>query len=449
MKNKYEKSVIGACLLILIIFMVTILIRFCTANILIDVFGMQNEFTQFVFFDRKNEPEQTKYMDWSKIYPFKNKQNEKDVVESKKMDTNAYQKIFEKIRKYEYFVQLLRNSLTKYSQEQLIAYMYMVETSNNIEKSTGWNITALNDYIELEEDIWSQYLPKVDVTKYGNNLLDFQKYCQENDADFLYVQAPYKISKYDDKDISGVLDFSNQNADDMLKMLRKANVDCLDIRDSIRAEGLSHHSLFYKTDHHWKEETGLWATQKIAQHLNEKYQLGIDESLYDKEKWISKTYPKSFLGSQGRSVTLARTSLEDFNVLYPTYNTSFRYQVPAKDIDVKGDFSVFYDLSKMQSKDYYSVSIYDSFIDGRSVGRIENFENPIDKSILFIHDSFGNVVYPFLGTGIKKVDSLDLRHFNGSVENYIKSTKPDIVIVLYNPSILTDITHAVPLFDFQ
>lgn len=114
------------------------------------------------------------------------------------------------------------------------------------------------------------------------------------------MQAPYKISKTQDKDISGVIDFSNQNADDLILQLRQANVDVYDFRDVIDTEGLNHHDLFYRTDHHWRAETGLWASRHILEYLNQYYNYDVDPDLLNENNFTSVLYPEWFLGSKGK-----------------------------------------------------------------------------------------------------------------------------------------------------
>ena len=42
---------------------------------------------------------------------------------------------------------------------------------------------------------------------------------------------------------------------------------------------------------------------------------------------------------------------------------------------------------------------------------------------------------PLLSLGIRNLMTLDVRHFTGSVKNYIAVHKPDVVIVMYTGSL--------------
>jgi hypothetical protein len=247
------------------------------------------------------------------------------------------------------------------------------------------------------------------------------------------VQAPYKISEYDDTAVSGTMDFSNQNANELLAMLDASGIDYYDIRETIHENHIYNHDLFYRTDHHWLTTTGLWASQNILSFCNETYGWNADLSLLDADKFEYVTYKDWFLGSQGKKVTLSRCQPDDFTLLYPKYETSFHYIVPAEGIDTTGDYSVVYNMAEVEECDYYNKNPYGACNYGdQPLIQIENQQASDDHKILIIHDSFCDCVISCLALAEKNVDSLDLRHFTGSVKTYIEESMPDIVLVMYN-----------------
>lgn len=62
------------------------------------------------------------------------------------------------------------------------------------------------------------------------------------------------------------------------------------IREKIREDGLDIYDMFYRTDHHWKTWSGLWAAEKIAAGLNELRGYDIDLSLYDESRYTFKDW---------------------------------------------------------------------------------------------------------------------------------------------------------------
>ena len=110
-------------------------------------------------------------------------------------------------------------------------------------------------------------------------------------------------------------------------------------------------------------------------------------------------------------------------------------------------------MSHIKELDYYNKSPYSAYdYADQPVIRIENQRLEGNIKLLVIHDSFANCVIPFLALEVQNVEAVDVRHFTGSVQNYITVTKPDIVIVLYSANAITgdiDWQSHESLFDFR
>lgn len=103
-------------------------------------------------------------------------------------------------------------------------------------------------------------------------------------------------------------------------------------------------------------------------------------------------------------------------------------------LDREGDFSIIYNMGLINEKT--GKASYAAYIYGdQPVEHIDNRLADNDLRVLMIHDSFGDCVVPFLAMGVRTVDSMDVRHFTGSVRYFIEQTEPDVVIVLYNPAV--------------
>lgn len=446
---------------IVLFFFLSIAMRFFVRQVLIVRLGVENQFTDAVFFDSPamatTENTQTTTfgetddysIDWAVQYPFDDVSiNETYVVSKDDEDSilDSYTSVADEIK----------GSIEQYAQKNLIGYSLFAELSNQYEKLIGWNFTSYNEYngiFQMEDGYWTSLKPKINMEEHVTSLSGLYKLCETQGIDFLYVQAPFKVSKYDDSSVSGQLDFSNQNADELLAGLDTRNIQYLDLRDSIYQEGLNHHSLFYVTDHHWKPETGLWAAQKICDFINQEYEGTIDTSGLQPDNFTSKVYEEWFLGSYGKKVTLGKAKPEDFSLLYPNEKTLFHYVIPSLGIDSEGDFSITYNMETVEPQDYYNKSPYAAYNYGdRAVIQIENLLEAEDRKILFVHDSFADSVIPFMALGIQSIDSIDLRYFTGSLESYIEESEPDMVIVMYNAGEVSEdveyLTHT-DLFDFR
>jgi hypothetical protein len=316
-----------------------------------------------------------------------------------------------------------------------------IEWGARYEKTIGWNFLS-NNVFDIGDGYLSELVEKYVAAGNADAVAELYDFLHGLNIDFLYVQAPHKIVP--DDPISGRRDFSNENADDLLDALSLKRIPYLDLRENIREEGLNHHALFYKTDHHWKAETGLWASRILMDHLNSNYGFNFDLRLVDPQDYHYAVYKDWFLGSLGKKVTLVQTQAENFTLITPKFDTDFSLTIPELNIDTRGDFGIFIDHSRIDVKDYYNLSPYGAYMYGsRQVIMMHNHLVHDGKKILLIKDSFANVVSPFLSLGTKDLHILDLQHFSGSVRSYIEKNRPDIVIMIYNPSVLTP-----RMFDF-
>ena len=468
--RKSEKAFCVICLAILMFFFGTIVVRTVTRQVLIKHFGIRNTFTDVVFFDAndlnnnlndgnnavdredssKSENDEQKAVsmriDWAALYPFSEEILAEQAQEAAASEESDADQPRSKIA-------VLQDKVGTYTSDYLFGYHKMTELAKGYEHIMQWNYVPYAEYngiIRTNDNYLTTLTARLDIQPCADAAKALSDFCAANGIDFLYINAPKKICKINDSNISGVSDFSNQNADDFMAALQKSGVACYDLRDTLHNEGLDHHSLFYRTDHHWHPETGLWASSKIASELNDRYNYAFDLSYVDPAQYKSVIYPEWFLGSQGKKVTLSNADPEDFTLLYPNFNTLLHYQVKSKCIDALGDFSIMYDMDCVTERDYYEKNPYGAYIYAdQPLEIIENTNLSNGKHLLFVHDSFGNCVVPFLAMGIQRVDSIDLRLFDGSLQTYIEAERPDTVIVMYHSGVPgTSVTDG-GLFDFR
>jgi hypothetical protein len=386
--TRLEKIIAGMCIGLLVFLSFTIIVRFTTRQILVKHFNMDNAFTELVWFDNatlsgsegggeteENTVSTQVEIDWEERYPFANAGEEATADEMAAVngeDDGMQSTVLNRITNA---VTGLEDGIQSYTSDLLVGHEKIVEGANVYEKCIGWNFTSFQEYngvVTLSDGYLSGYTEKRDTTKQAEAMEELKGFCEERGIGLLYVMAPYKIREEQDKDVSGTLDFSNQNADEFLSRLDAGQFD---------------------------------------------YQ----------------TYEKWLLGSQGRKVTLARCEPDDFTLLYPKYETAFHYIVPGREIDMVSDYSVVYDMSVINKCDYYNSNPYTGCNYGEQpLIQIENQLPAEEHKILMIRDSFGDCVISCLALAEKNVDSMDIRYFTGSVRTYIEENDPDLVIVMYN-----------------
>ena len=306
---------------------------------------------------------------------------------------------------------------------------------------------ALNERYKLDNDQLTYVIPEFDMSDIAANTIAFSRMLEIEGIPFLYVNTPFKVDPENKQLPPGIEDYSNENADCFLNLLREAGVDTLDLREIVRAEGLDHSSLFYRTDHHWKAETGFWAFTEIVRELSRQDSAYvIDESILAQENYGWMVYPKCFLGSAGQRVGPLYSGLDDMTVITPLYDTWLRlWSVDSADAD-EGTFSDILLYPEFLDGDIFHSFPYNVYLGGSfaqlhlvNESRESGFAvTSTQRKILAFTDSFAWVVAPFLALGYDETVFLDLRAFEEDVLDFVRVEQPDLVIVLYNPGSLKD-----------
>ena len=169
-------------------------------------------------------------------------------------------------------------------------------------------------------------------------LIDINNVCKENNADFLYVK---KLGKgtYDTNLLPKYFPYRFSDNFQTVKIdMINSGINVLDLNDVIAEEGIDKYSLFYKTDHHWTTEAGLWAAGIIAERINEDFDIDFDSSKFDQENYFIEEHRTSFLGSQGTRTGKTFSGMDSFKVIYPKYPTNINYEEVNKNVVLYGDF---------------------------------------------------------------------------------------------------------------
>ena len=258
----------------------------------------------------------------------------------------------------------------------------------------------------------------------------FRDYLEANGIQLIYVNQP---TKYVDDDLLkrefGVETYSNRNADKFLERINGAGVNTIDLRVCMKEEGLNVYDLFYRTDHHWTTPTGLWATQKIAEGLNEYCGYSIDTSVFDEKNFIRKDWKECWLGEQGKKVARTYVGLDDYTELKPNFETSYTFK-RGDGTTFDGIFDMFVDETVYNTEN----DVYENQSWHYSYSRVDCINNKVKSGkVLLIGDSYSFVTQPFLSLQVHEVDSIILRKkeedFN--LREYILTNGYDTVIIAY------------------
>ncbi len=286
-------------------------------------------------------------------------------------------------------------------------------------------------------------LAKYDVTPKAENTNLLADYCAGKNIHFLYVQAPTKIIRNVTQLPTGITDYANTMMDEFAALLQENDTGYLDLR-TLSDKQTEPTTLFFRTDHHWQTKTAFAAFQTITQTIAQQYGIPIDQGKFDLNNYTVDHYDKCFLGSQGRRVGSLYDGLDDYDFIYPDFETNYTitYQT-FKGTEVKtGDF-----MTTMVIQSHLNMSLppstnrYASYF-GEDYPAVIIQNNLVDTGkILLIKDSYSLPVAAFLSTTVHELCMLDPRYYTDmSIFDYINQYQPDLVILMYSSSALSDLS---------
>lgn len=166
--------------------------------------------------------------------------------------------------------------------------------------------------------------------------------------------------------------------------------------------------LYYKTDHHWTLKGAYLAYVTLMQTW------GFDALDYEQFS------PKEVHGFLGTHFNKSRLDSIDAEVLHYLDPSIIAYETDGK------IYPTLIDQSALKGADKYGAFLYGN----HGFGHIKVRESTDPKRLLVIKDSYANSLIPMMTSAFDEIDVIDLRHFNGSLENILTSTKYDHVLIL-------------------
>ena len=277
--------------------------------------------------------------------------------------------------------------------------------------------------------------------KKADGILRLKKAVENFGCDLLYVQLPSKIKQ--DKNLlpKYVEDFSFLNTESFLALLKQRGIRFYDLRSELYASAEDCGKLFYRTDHHWKAETGLAAAGIIAEILGRDYGFDSKAELFREDSFNKEEYRGIFLGSLGKRLGKYYVAPDDFNLLTPKYDTSYLCKYHKEDGQIlikEGNFRSAWIFEEYIKKDYFSANVYMAYAGGPLP--IIECENRLlrGKTLLVVTDSFGDTLFPFLSVAFERLIIVDPRLYKDSIADLAAAERPDLCLFVINPSTLNN-----------
>lgn len=333
--------------------------------------------------------------------------------------------------------------------EDAFQHRNFIELFGLTQKAMGKNIVPDSAYGALYKTPANQItfaVMKKDVSKELEQIRTLKSQLDEIGIPLLYIQAPFKLPEKDGQLPPTVKDYANENADEFLFGLSQSKIDYLDLRPVFWSSGMDQNQLFFNTDHHWTIEGAFFSLGPIIEKLNQDYAFRIDSQMTKIENYKKKTYQDFYIGSMGRRVGKQYGGVDDFTLITPDFETNYTlyerdyrgekiYEGTFEEAVLTKDY-----LNKEAPLDTNRYAVYHG-----DNAELEFINHNVDRGkILMIKDSFGLPIYSFLSLGVHETRALDVRLYKGSVFEYAKKYRPEVVIILYNADCFGSV-----MFDFE
>ena len=286
------------------------------------------------------------------------------------------------------------------------------------------NQRELNDVIKLNNGYLTSVQNQATEEALVSNvetLANIQEYLESKGIKFIYVRAPYKISAFDSQLPEGVIDYSADNSKRFVDLLNQYEINYIDIGLEMHKEGLNQYDYFYKTDHHWTPEGGLYAFSKIDNEIKNELGLTDNNKYADINSYNIDVYKDWHLGSSGQRVGVYYAGADDIHYIKP------KDDVIITDVTIQetDSFSnIMYDESVLCKRDYEQRLTYDTLYGVAMGHQLHNDTAANSIKVLVSSDSMGKVVVPYMVLSYNDVYWSDIS------KELIDEYKPDIVVMI-------------------
>lgn len=291
----------------------------------------------------------------------------------------------------------------------------------------------MNGVVRLDNGYlsWTNQLTDPAILKTNaESVADIQQKLEERGIPFLYVMAPYKIQEDDPELPHDIQDHTNEVVNIFSEELNKADVQYLDLREDF-AQTDDPYALFYRTDHHWNDQGGFLGYTVIAEKLMEMLNVSVDPALLSTESYREEVYPDLHLGSHGkRTGSIFAGGADDFALLIPEFDTL----IVDEDNKTQGRLEdIIFDKSYLQVKNPWTINMYDAVL---RLGHFSSQTTGCGKKILFICDSMGRTVLPYLTLAFGDVYFVDAYEPDTLTLELLDSYQPDAVVMMHYPTLM-------------
>lgn len=171
--------------------------------------------------------------------------------------------------------------------------------------------------------------------------------------------------------------------------------------------------IYYRTDHHWTSLGAYYSYLKWANHM------GIQALLED--DFNVTIASNDFYGTIHSKVNM---NVKPDTIHLYEIKEDMEYELEFNQMEKSTSL---FDRKQLEGKDKYSVYLGGNNALVEIESKLEN-----DKRVLVIKDSYAHSFLPFLVNHYEETHVIDLRYYNGSIDEYMEENNITDILVLYH-----------------
>ena len=291
--------------------------------------------------------------------------------------------------------------------------------------------------------------PARDITERALELLEWDAFVKSLGGRYLYVQAPSKLDRKLEMLPAGCnpeLHRAWDGVDALLRRLHEAGVPYMDLSHGLADDFEQVSRNFYRTDHHWRYEAAFSKFPAVAKRIAELAGKSLPDDLpqFDSANWEPVTFKGDFLGVQGRRTGVGFAGRDDFTYFLPKFDTDidFVFAARRRAVHRSGTFAESIIDSRLAAPDLdsWKGSRYHVYIGaGHWPISIRSRKAPCDIRLLVVKDSYALPMLGYLSTVFTQIEVIDPRGYKGSIAEYARMFRPDVMMTLVNVKALRDL----------
>lgn len=328
--------------------------------------------------------------------------------------------------------------------EEVIGRMHFVESYGYVQKLLGKQ--EYNQFAFVKDAGGTLYYgstaqsPMDDLQIYADNIRRLNEFVESRGAHLLVVIPPAKILAGKAQTDSFLpLSDPNRRVDTFLNLLQGYQIAAADLRIGLSKTPYTQEQLFFKTDHYWTPLAAFCGMTQVVDTVRERFGDDWDpEGFYcNLENYYQYTYRQVMLGSSGRNTGTVYSGLDDYTMLWPSFDTEFTWTDYEHDDVHTGSFTEsLMDKHCLNVTDWFSDSVNEVYL--REVtdhDRIVNLKQTGGPKLAVLRDSYFSPMACFLAPMCSEIEMVWDRHTRNNMDfdAFIRESTYDYLIVEVYP----------------